>query len=450
MNVKRLFIAVVAALLLVAVAPVQAESSGRSLPVQIDLPSGFFPEGIAAANRGTFYVSSLADGSIWQGNFRSGEVQPLTEATGSFTTVGIIVDRHHRIWAAGGPTGAARVYDGRTGELLATYQFTAPFESFINDVVVDGDYAWFTDSGTENSPDPGAFQFAGKPRLFRVPVGRELADPGDFSEVVVDIPDVSFPNLNGIETTPSGRGLIVAHSTLSTLFRVDRRTGEAAQVRIDTAFEGADGIRRQGRRLYIANGGNEITELRLNHQGTIGRFQRTLVAQGAEITTTIAIFQDGLYLPDARFFTQSDPYRIYRVPLSCRKIRTAGAGEGAPPRPGDPPNLVRTQARIFSGPLQGTTEAAFTVTDPTPPVITFGGELTFTTRRLGTLTVLWEDAPQDLITGRFEAVTPVIDSTGPLTGAFGEIEFEGVLDVDDPAGSFTERLTGEICSDAFR
>lgn len=448
---KKLIVVVVSALMLLAGAPAEAGSSGRSkLPIQIDLPDGFFPEGIAAGRGATFYVGSLADGSISRGDFRTGEVEPLTEPAGPFSVVGVAVDRHGRVWAAGGPSGAARVYDGRTGELLMTYQFTAPFESFINDVVLDGDYAWFTDSGTQNSPDPEIFQFAGEPRLFRVPIGRRLASPDKFSELDVKIPDVEFPNLNGIETTPNRRNLLVAHSSLSALFNVEPRTGDAVQVKIDQPFEGADGIRRQGRTLYIANTGNDITQLRLNRKGTVGHVRRTLVAQGAESTTTIAIFAGGLYLPDARFFSQSDPYRIYRVPLSCRQIRATGEGEQAPARPDDPPDLVRTQARIFGSPLRGTTEAAFTVTDLTPPVLTFSGELTFFTRRFGTLTVLWEDATQDLVTGRFEGVTPVIDSTGPLTGAFGTIVFDGVVDVSDPAGSFTETLSGEVCSDAFR
>ena len=442
-----LVFATVCAVLIPVAMPAAAHTN--KFPDVIDLPDGFFPEGIAAGRGTTFYVGSLADGSIWRGDFRTGRVKPLTDPVAPFSVVGITVDRRGRVWAAGGPSGAARVFDGRTGKLLATYQFTPPSESFINDVVIDGDHAWFTDSGTESS-DPDPMQFAGTPRLFKVPVGRRLAAPDAFTELTVDVPDVAFPNLNGIETTPDGRRLLVAHSALSAIFTVDPATGDAVQVEVDQSFQGADGLRRSGRTLYIANAGNEITQLRLNRRGTEGRFRRTLVAQGAQTTTTIAIFADGLYLPDARFFTGDDPYRIYRVPLSCRRIKTKGEGESAPARPNDPPDLVRTQARILSGPLRGTTEAAFTLTDPTPPVITFGGELTFFTRRFGTLTVQLEGATQDLGTGRFQGVAPVIDSTGPLTGAFGTIVFDGTVDVDDPAGGFTEKLSGEVCSDAFR
>ncbi|MEM9561486.1 MAG: superoxide dismutase [Actinomycetota bacterium] len=301
---------------LVSTAPAVDATSGRDLPSEIDLPSGFFPEGIAAGRGSTFYVSSLADGSIWRGDFRRGAVEPLTEPAGPFSAIGLAVDRRGRVWAAGGPSGAARVYDGRSGELLATYQLTAPFESFVNDVVVAGNRAWFTDSGTQDDPDPAQFRFLGEPRVFGIPVNGPVPEPDRVVELELDIPDVGFPNLNGIESTPDGRRLLVAHSTLSAIFNVNPNNGAAFEIEVDQPFPGADGLLRDGRRLYIANTGNEITELLLSRLGTSARFRRTLVAEGAETTTTIAMFGGGLYLPDARFLTQSDPYRIYRVPLS--------------------------------------------------------------------------------------------------------------------------------------
>lgn len=446
---KKLIVMMATVLLAVIAAPVGSDAADhRDPPLQIDLPSGFFPEGIAAGSGATFYVSSLADGSISKGNFRTGEVEPLTGPAGPFGTVGINVDRFGRVWAAGGPTGQARIYDGRTGELLATYQLTAPLGSFINDVVIHQGYAWFTDSGTQNSPDPDNFQFAGQPRLFRIPVSFRPAGPDAVVELPVDIPDLAFPNLNGIESSPDGRRLLVAHSTLSTLFNVNFRDGSAVEVDYDTSFQGADGLRRRGKRLFIANGGNLITELVLNQRGTEGTFKRTLVAQGAEITTTIAIFAGALYLPDARFFSGTDPYKIYRVSLSCESIRARGAGQLVPAEPGDPEGLVRLEASIFSGPLKGRTESALTIVDPGPPVA-IGGELTFLTERNGTMTVAYQGGA-DFGTGDFFATTPIIGGTGPLAGAHGVLSFEGVQDLSDPAGSFTEVVSGEICSDIFR
>ena len=48
---------------------------------------------------------------------------------------------------AGGPTGAGYVYNTRTGDPVSSYQFqTPPTPTFINDVALSKDGAWFTDS----------------------------------------------------------------------------------------------------------------------------------------------------------------------------------------------------------------------------------------------------------------------------------------------------------------
>lgn len=132
---------------------------------------------------------------------------------------------------------------------------------------------------------------------------------------------------------------------------------------------------------------------------------------------------------------------------SCHRINAKGVGQGAPPEPGDPANLIRTVAQIRGGGLlQGTTAAAFTVTGATPTGITFDGDLTFTTNR-GTLTVQLVDGTLDLATGAFVASGDVVDATGKLDGATGTLTFEGVQDLQDPAGSFTETVVGEVCVD---
>ncbi len=99
--------------------PNTASAQAVNFPDPIDLPNGYFPEGIAVGKGATFYVGSLADGSIYKGDLRTGEGAVLTEPAGPFTTVGIEVDNRERIWVAGGPSGTGRVYDGNSGELLA-------------------------------------------------------------------------------------------------------------------------------------------------------------------------------------------------------------------------------------------------------------------------------------------------------------------------------------------
>ena len=149
---------IVAIILTMAVAAPAWSAPGERFPDRIDLPAGFFPEGIDVGAGSTFYIGSLADGSVYKGDLRTGEGTVVVGPTGPFTTIGIEVDNRERIWVAGGPSGTGRVYDGNTGELLASYTFTGPFQSFINDVVVSGEAAYFTDSFS--------------PNLYRVPVLR--------------------------------------------------------------------------------------------------------------------------------------------------------------------------------------------------------------------------------------------------------------------------------------
>ena len=164
---RIMFLLLVAGLVVMALPAVAAPQ----FPDEIGLPDGFFPEGVAVGKGSSFYVGSLSTGSIYKGDLRTGEGEVLVELEVPFFTVGIEVDNRERIWVAGGPSGTGRVYDGDTGELLAAYSFTAPAESFINDVVVTKDAAYFTDSGTQTDPILGAFWFAGEPRLFVVPLG---------------------------------------------------------------------------------------------------------------------------------------------------------------------------------------------------------------------------------------------------------------------------------------
>ena len=132
--------------------------------------------------------------------------------------------------------------------------------------------------------------------------------------------------------------------------------------------------------------------------------------------------------------------------VSCHLINATGAGQGAPPQAGDPPGLIRTVAQIRGGGLlQGTTEAAFQVTGSTPTGIAFAGDITFTTNR-GTLTVDL-DGTLDLTTGDFAASGDVSGATGKLDGATGTLTLAGVQNLLDPAGSFIEAVSGEICVD---
>ena len=132
--------------------------------------------------------------------------------------------------------------------------------------------------------------------------------------------------------------------------------------------------------------------------------------------------------------------------VSCHTITASGMGSGAAVEPGDPPNLVCTRARLAdAGLLQGTTAAAFTITGVTDTGFAFAGPLTVTTNR-GTVT-LSLSGTLDVTTGQFSASGPIVAATGKLSGATGSLTLSGVQDLTDPAGSFTETVSGSICVD---
>ncbi len=193
-----------------------APASATLLPRTIALPDGYQPEGIAT-NGATLYVGSLADGRILRGSVLTGRLAPFVPGTPGDATTGLEV--HGGIlFAAGASAGTLKAYDLRTGRKLAERRVAPAGESFINDVAVIGDKAYFTDSH--------------KAQLYVLPFGRSGHGP-DFGRVrVLPTPGITLGagfNANGIETTPDGRALLVIQSNTGILFRVSPRTGVATR-----------------------------------------------------------------------------------------------------------------------------------------------------------------------------------------------------------------------------
>ena len=123
----------------------------HAFPDLIPLPDGWQPEGIVAGYGTSFYAGSLAGAGIYRGDFLTGEGDVLDESAGGIV-VGLAFDkRSGYVFAAGERQGDARVYDGTTGALLATFPLAVPGASFINDVVVTRDAAYFTNSFAADS-----------------------------------------------------------------------------------------------------------------------------------------------------------------------------------------------------------------------------------------------------------------------------------------------------------
>ncbi|RKR87497.1 sugar lactone lactonase YvrE [Micromonospora pisi] len=317
-----LSVAVALAGTLAAAAPVSAApvDTGRSatastrpgtlFPTTFALPDGFQPEGIAIGALPYAFFGSRATGAIYRVNLVTGRGEQINAGSGT-PSQGLKVDLRGRLFVGGGnsTTGAAaKVFNAFTGELLTTYQFNN-VPSFVNDVVLTPDAAWFTDSTN--------------PVLYKLPLNRWGGLP-DADETVTlpltgDIVYGAGINANGIETTPDGRGLLVVQSGPGLLFRVDPATGVARTVDLGgEVLTNGDGLLRDGRTLYVVqNRLNTVSVFELDRAGTSGRLVERVTSAGFDVPTTVAAYGNRLYLPNGRFTTPptaTTPYTVTAIP----------------------------------------------------------------------------------------------------------------------------------------
>jgi sugar lactone lactonase YvrE len=285
----------------------------KPFPEVIPLPDGFQPEGIATGNGATFFVGSIPTGAIYRGDYRTGEGEVLVPAQAGHMAIGLEFDsRTGLLFVAGGPTGMAFIYNGETGANVASIQLASSSPTFINDVVITNDAAYFTDS----------FQ----PVLYRVPLQNngQLPNPAVSEEIPLSgdfqfVPGPNVFNANGIDATPNGKTLIIVNSTLGTLYTVDPDTGEATLIDLggDTVPNG-DGILLHGKTLYVVqNFLNQIAVVDLDSDLSTGSIEGTITSPFFRIPTTIARFGNSLYTVNARFDTPPMPdteYEVVQVP----------------------------------------------------------------------------------------------------------------------------------------
>lgn len=291
---------------LVGVVPAVAEvAPERAFPTELALPDGFLPEGIGIGAWPTAYFGSRADGRIFQVNLVNGRGRVLSPGPGT-PSLGIKVDSvHGRLFVAGGTGGDARVIDVRSGAVLASYKFRDA-DTFVNDVVITRQAVWFTDSR--------------QPTLYKVPLGRhgQLPDQAGIQKLALTGDLVVTPgatNLNGIVTTPDGRGLLVGQSNTGKLFRVDPATGVTDEVDLGgEAVPNNDGLLREGKRLYVVqNRLNLLTRVDLSGDGTTGRVVQRVTDPAFDVPATVAEFGNRFYLVNARFTTPPTPTTTYNA-----------------------------------------------------------------------------------------------------------------------------------------
>jgi sugar lactone lactonase YvrE len=261
-------------------------------PTTIDLPNGFQPEGIAIGPGPVAYFGSLADGSIYRADLVTGRGRIVSEGPGTHS-VGMKTDTRGLLYVAGGAAGDARIIDTRSGRILAEYALGG---TFVNDVVLTERAAWFTDSQ--------------KPVLYRIPLG------GGTPTTVPLTGDLVYQtgfNVNGIERTPDGRGLLLVQSNTGKLFRADV-DGVTHEIESATTFVNGDGLLLRGRTLYVVlNQANQVAVVHLDRSASVATLEDTLTDPRFDVPTTVAAFGDRLYLPNARFGTPPGPDVEYQV-----------------------------------------------------------------------------------------------------------------------------------------
>jgi hypothetical protein len=313
--VVRRFVVLFIAVLAFVLAPWPATAAPPdNFPDRIDLPNGFFPEGIESGRGTSFFVGSLIDGAILRGDLRTGSSAVLAPGASGRVSVGIAYEAaRNRLWVAGGGPGFGagigdvRVYDASSGALLAT--FLPPGEvGALNDVAITHDAVYVTDSF--------------KAQLVKIPLPSDGSLPSEDAATLLPVtgdfvqaPDVA--NLNGI-VAKSGV-LIVAQSNTGKLFRVDPATGIAKKIDLgNEALISVDGLELRGHRLYAVRNTNLVTVVRLGSQLAAGTVLGDISDPGLDVPTTATVAAGRLWAVNARFGTGPTPdtkYWITQLPL---------------------------------------------------------------------------------------------------------------------------------------
>lgn len=293
-TLRRAFTAVTSFLLVALVATFAMPAAAAPADV-IVLPGASSAEGIANGGGTTFYAGDLFAGDIFRGDVQRGTAQVFIDAPTGRMAVGMAADvDHDLLFVAGGFTGQAYVYNTITGATVATYQLGAAGTSLINDVALTKDGAWFTDS----------FQ----PRLYFVPVN-DVGVPGSFLTLQVTGPAAEISgefNLNGIQATPDGKTLIVAHSTNGELYTVDPVNGDSATI-AGVSVPSVDGIVLLGRRLWAVQNINQVARIQLSPDLASGMVEEVITNDLFEVPSTAARFGSRLAVINAKFDTGFPP-----------------------------------------------------------------------------------------------------------------------------------------------
>ena len=281
-----------------------AAAAATTFPDVIQLPNGWRPEGIEAGKQHTLYVGSIPTGAVRQIDAQTGKSFTLVQPTTGRAATGLEYDkRNERLFVCGAGTGAAYVYDAKTGAPIADYRLTTQANTFINDNVLTRDSVYFTDSR--------------QPQIYRLPLGQhgELPADSDVETILLSgdyVHDGDPPNtnnLNGIVATANGKWLIAVQSSTASLLRIDPDTGVATTVELTGGdVMNGDGLLLKGQTLYVVqNFLNRVRVIHLSADFGSGTTVGLLTHPAFFVPTTIDKLNGRLYLPNAKFGITDPP-----------------------------------------------------------------------------------------------------------------------------------------------
>lgn len=283
--------------------------SGLSSGVLIPLPGSGRAEGVAHLAGTNFIASDFLTGNIFLIDVESKLVTTIVHAPGGRLGIGVHASREHVFVAGGGPSAGfigrsppvdvwMYVYDVATGQDAAACPISA--EGFINDVVADDTYAYFTDSIL--------------PRIYRL----QLSSMPLCNISIISLPPAQFSGsgffANGIAIYNDG--LIVGNSALQTLFYVDfKNKSMVTQIAPEGLLPGVDGILVKkgvfGTLLYVTqNAESKVSIWRL-----FMKDQKVSISKAGEIVrqkqfaspTTVAVSDDYLVVANLDFSVPFPP-----------------------------------------------------------------------------------------------------------------------------------------------
>ena len=269
-----------------------------SLATQFALPFGVQPEGVTFARGSNYFAGDVRSGSIFLVDVASGLVTTAVAPIPGRIGVGIDASRDRLFVAGGGSSvpgveAALYVYDIPTGKPIATCPTGGG--SFVNDVIADKDFAFYTDSFR------GVVYKLSIRALPRCSFETISLPTPDFK------PEAGVFRANGIVKYKGG--LIVANSELATPFFIDILNGNKAQrILPNGTTEGNDGldiVRMRGESLlYVTqNRLNRVSVWKLAIRGrrVSAKFVKNITSSGFNFPTTVAVKRNTLVVANAAF-----------------------------------------------------------------------------------------------------------------------------------------------------